>query len=169
MEHIIIRNIKVEDIPSVVDIQISGWKTAYKGIIHYDFLNSLNRDKKIEQRRKDYKQNGFIVAEINKEIVGFCRYIDNNSYSPNMSEIDCEILALYVSPNFKYNGIGTKLFQFVTNEFKVKNKTKMIIWCLKENESSIKFYTKMGGEIVVERVIKIGKENYLEVGFKYNI
>ncbi len=31
MEDIIIRNIKEEDIPSVVDIQISGWKTVYKG------------------------------------------------------------------------------------------------------------------------------------------
>lgn len=169
MENIIIRSIKEEDIPSVVDIQISGWKTAYKGIIHYDFLNSLNRDKKIEQRRKDYKQNGFIVAGINKEIVGFCRYIDNNSYTQNMPEIDCEIAALYVRPDLKYNGIGTKLFQFVRNEFKIKNKTRMIIWCLKENKPSIKFYTKMGGEIVAEKIIEIGEEKYLEVGFKYNI
>lgn len=33
MENIIIRNIEEKDIPSIVDIQIDGWKTAYKGII----------------------------------------------------------------------------------------------------------------------------------------
>lgn len=169
MENIIIRNIKEEDIPSVVDIQINGWKTAYKGIIDDDFLNSMNREEKIEKRRKDYNQNGFIVAELNKEVVGFCRYIDNNSYTPNMLEIDCEIVALYVKPNLKYNGIGTELFQFVTNEFKSKNRTKMIIWCLKDNKPSRKFYTKMGGEIVKEKVVEMGEKNYVEVGFEYNI
>lgn len=169
MENIIIRNIKEEDIPSVVDIQINGWKTAYKGIIDDDFLNSMNREEKIEKRRKDYNQNGFIVAELNKEVVGFCRYIDNNSYTPNMLEIDCEIAALYVKPNLKYNGIGTELFQFVTNEFKSKNRTKMIIWCLKDNKPSRKFYTKMGGEIVKEKVVEMGEKNYVEVGFEYNI
>lgn len=78
-------------------------------------------------------------------------------------------MALYVKPNLKYNGIGTKLFQFVIKEFESKNKTKMILWCLKDNEPSKKFYTKMGGEIIRERTIEIGKEEYLEVGFEYNI
>lgn len=78
-------------------------------------------------------------------------------------------MALYVKPNLKYNGIGTKLFQFAINEFKSKNKTKMILWCLKDNEPSKKFYTKMGGKIIKERKIEIGEKEYLEVGFEYNV
>lgn len=169
MDNIIIRNIEKDDIPSVVDIQISGWKTAYKGIVDDAFLNSLSKSKKIEQRNKDYKQNGFIVAQSGDEIVGFCRYIDNNSHTPNMSDIDCEISALYVKPNCKYMGIGTKLFNYVINEFRKKNKTQMILWCLKDNEPSKKFYTKMGGKIAKEKTIEIGDKSYLEVGFKYDI
>lgn len=46
MENIIIRNIEEKDIPRVVDIQIDGWKTAYKGIIDDSILNSMDRDKK---------------------------------------------------------------------------------------------------------------------------
>ena len=164
MENLIVRNIEEKDIPSVVDIQIDGWKSAYKGIVDNNILNSMNRNERIEKRKNDYKQNGFIVAELNSQIVGFCRYIDSNKFTPNISNIDCELLALYVKPNLKYNGIGTRLFQFVKNEFKSKNKTKMILWCLKDNEPSKKFYTKMGGEIVKERTIKIG-----EVGFIYSI
>ena len=45
MENIIIRNIKKKDIPSVVDIQIDGWKLAYRGIIalyyYYRYLLEL--------------------------------------------------------------------------------------------------------------------------------
>jgi len=169
VENIIIRNIEEKDIPSVVDIQINGWKSAYKGIIDDNVLNSMNRDERIEKRKNDYKENGFIVAELNNQVVGFCRYIDSNKFTQDISYIDCELLALYVKPDLKYNGIGTMLFQFVTNQFKSKNKTKMILWCLKDNEPSKKFYTKMGGKIVKERVIEIGENNYYEVGFEYNI
>ncbi len=169
MENVIIRNIKEKDIPSVVDIQIDGWKSAYNGIVDNNVLNSMNRNERIEKRKNDYKENGFIVAELNNQVVGFCRYIDSNKFTQDISNIDCELLALYVKPNLKYNGIGTKLFQFVVNEFKNKNKTKMILWCLKDNEPSKKFYTKMGGKIIKERTIKIGEKEYLEVGFEYNI
>lgn len=169
MENIIVRNIEEKDIPQVVDIQIDGWKTAYKGIIDDSILNSMDRDKKIEKRYKDYKDNGFIVAESDKEVVGFCRYIDSNKFTQDILDIDCELLALYVKPELKYNGIGTKLFQFVIDEFKSKNKTKMILWCLKDNEPSKEFYKKMGGEIIKKRVIEIEKQNYWEVGFVYNI
>ena len=169
MKNIIIRNIKEEDIPKVVDIQISGWQTAYKGIIDDETLNKLNREDKINQRQKDYKDTIFIVAEINDDIVGFCRYIDSNKYTQNIPEIDCEIMALYAKPDLKYNGIGTKLFQFAYNEFKNNNKTKMIIWCLKDNEPAKKFYKKMGGKIIGEKEIKIDNKTYYEVGFLYTL
>jgi len=69
MKNIIIRNVKKEDIPGVVDVQITGWQTAYKGIIDDSFLASMNREERIKQRNKDYNKGGFIVAELNKEIV----------------------------------------------------------------------------------------------------
>ncbi len=169
MENIIIRNIEEKDIPSIVDIQIEGWRSAYKGIVDDEYLNSMNREERIERRKKNYKENSIIVAELNHEVVGFCWYAANNKFSPNMHDIDCEITALYVKPDLKYNGIGTKLFKYVIDEFKNKNKTKMIIWCLKDNEPSKKFYTKMGGKIVKEKIMEIGDKNYLEVGFEYNI
>ena len=71
-EDIIVRNIKERDIPSVVDIQIEGWKTAYKGIIDDEYLENMNTEEKIKMRQKDYTENRFIVAELNNEVVGFC-------------------------------------------------------------------------------------------------
>ena len=108
MENIIIRNIKKKDIHEVVDIQINGWKTAYKGIIEDEYLDSMNKQEKIDKREKDYMKNGFIIAELNNDIVGFCRYIDNNSLSTEVEKADCELIAIYVKPNLKYKGIGTK-------------------------------------------------------------
>ena len=169
IKNIIIRNINEKDIPSIADIQIKGWKSAYKGIIDDSILNAMNKEEKIERLKSNYAKNGFIVAEIENEVVGFCRYADSNEFTPEMQDIDCEITALYVKPDLKYKGIGTRLFQFVIDEFKNKSKVRMILWCLKENEPSKRFYRKKGGEIVGERVIEIGKKSYYEVGFIYHI
>lgn len=168
-EKIVIRKIEEKDIPSVADIRINGWKAAYQGIIDENFLNEMDRNQEIKKREKDYQENGFIVAELNQEIVGFCRYIENNKFSPDQKDIDCEITALYVKPEKKGQGIGTRLFQFVIEEFKGKMKEKMIIWCLKDNVCSHKFYRKMGGEMNQERVRKIGEKNYSEVSFIYSL
>ena len=169
MENVVIRNIGEKDIPSVVDIQISGWQTTYKGIIDNRTLNSMNRDNIIAKRKKDYKEDGFIVAELNNEIVGFCRYAFDNRFSPEIKNADCELCAIYVKLDLKKSGIGTKMFKYVVNEFRNKNKSKMILWCLKDNEESKKFYTKMGGKIIKVRKIMIGEKQYQECCFEYNI
>ena len=169
MNNIKIRNIKKEDIPEVVNIQIRAWRTAYKGIIDDNYLANMNTEEKIKMREKDYNENKFIVAEINNEIVGFCRYTDNIEKTPETPKADCELRALYVKPELKHNGIGKKMFQYAVNEFKNIGKTKMVLWCLKDNVLARKFYEKMGGIIIKERLIHIGNRDYEEVAFEYGI
>ena len=53
MDNIKVRNIKKEDIPQVVNIQICGWKSAYKGIIDDNYLANMNPKEKIKIREKD--------------------------------------------------------------------------------------------------------------------
>ena len=69
-----VRNVEEKDIEAVVNIQIDGWQTAYKGIIDEIYLKSMNAKERINERKKDYKLGSFIVAESNNEIVGFCDY-----------------------------------------------------------------------------------------------
>ena len=52
MENIIIRNVEEKDIESIVNIQIDGWKTAYKGIIDDIILNSMNKEEKVERMKE---------------------------------------------------------------------------------------------------------------------
>lgn len=164
-----IREIEEKDIPEVAEIRVNAWKKAYKGIIEESFLKDLSVKEDIERRKQDYKNTGFIVAELDGEIVGFCRYIDNNSFSPNIEDIDCEIIALYVKIDLLNQGIGSKMFEYVKTEFNKKNKTKMILWCLKDNENAKKFYKKSGGQIIKEDKFKIGDKEYVEFAFCFNL
>ena len=61
------------------------------------------------------------------------------------------------------------MFRYVVNEFKYMGKTKMVLWCLKDNVLARKFYEKMGGKIIKERLIHIGNRDYKEVAFEYDI
>ena len=112
---------------------------------------------------------GFIVAELDNQVVGFCRYVDNNTFSPTIEEADCELTVIYVKPNLKGLGIGSKLFEYVLNEFFKLNKNLMVLWCFKDNEPTIKFYEKMGGRIIGEKTKEHGGKENTEVCFAYNI
>lgn len=169
MNEIIIRPLSNEDVVGAANIKINGWNSAYKGIIDENHLNSLDLDVQIKKFEKCVGDNNFIVAIKNNEVVGFCRFVFNNSLSPNIDYIDCELSAIYVHPELKGNGIGTKMFNYVLNEFDNNNKEKMILWCLQDNINSIEFYKHMGGIIKEIKSVLIGDKEYREVGIVYNI
>ena len=171
MNDIIIRKVRKEDISDVVDININDWKIAYRGIIDDDYLDNLEnrREEKIKKMLDNYLENNFYVAILNNQVVGFCRWCDDNSYSPDIPGIDCELSALYVKYDLKEKGIGTKLFQYVKKDLKSKGKKKMILWCFKDNEPSKKFYSKMGGKIITEGIYSTGGKDYKTVGIEFDI
>ena len=165
---VLIRKVKYEDIEQIVDINIKDWKKVYKGIIDDVILDNLDRNEKIEKWRKSYNIGNVIVAEKNGKVLGYCRYDDNAVYEN--TDIDSEIIALYVDYDNLGSGIGRKLVEYVMNDLRSKNKTKMILWCLEKNENGRKKKKKMGGKLVQEEKYfeKDGKK-YKEVGYIYNI
>lgn len=165
----IVRNVKKEDLRAVSEIVVRGWQTAFRGIIDDEYLDNLSIEERYQRRLKDYKENGFIVAELDNEVVGFCRYTLENLYSKEMPEIDGEICAIYVKPELKRNGIGRELFKYVFSEFKKNGNKKIILWCFKENYPSRAFYEKMGGVLCGEHTITKGGKEYKEVGYKYDL
>lgn len=169
MSRIIIRNVELKDLRSVSEIAIRGWQTAYRGIVDDEYLDNLSIEENYQKRLKDYKENGFIVAEQDGEVVGFCRYRMGNNYLDEYPEVDCELCALYVKPEEKGNGIGKALVEYVKNEFRGNCLNKMIIWCFKENYPSRAFYEKIGGQLCGESTCIRGGKEYKEIGFIYDL
>ena len=84
-------------------------------------------------------------------------------------EYDGEIYALYVKPGLLRKKIGSRLLLHAKEKLKEQGNHKMIIWCLKENEPSRKFYESMGGILLGEKMRNIGGKDYLLVGYGYEI
>ena len=169
MEDIIIRTLTEEDVYGAAEVRINGWKVAYKNIIDDDYLNSLSILNQVKKFNECVGNDNFIVAVLNNKVLGFCRFVYDNFFSDNLSYVDCELTAIYVHPDYKGKGIGTKMFNYVIDKFKSNNKSTMILWCLADNNNSINFYKHMGGEIKESKITQIGDKDYEEVGIIYDL
>lgn len=165
-----IRQAIKEDSYNIAKLIVASWQTAYKGLIDDNCLNNLSVSDRIdgwENNILNQNQNNHIyVYEEDNKILGVIRFGTPTDESTNYNS---EIHVLYVEPSLKRTGIGTKLFNFARNYFLEKNTTNMIIWCLKNNIPSIKFYEKMGGTIVASKKGFIHNIELEEVGLLYNL
>lgn len=165
-----IRQANKLDSYNIAKLIVSSWQTAYKGLIDDSFLNNMsveiitkNWEINIESQNEN---NNIYVYEKENRILGIIRFGRPDDTTTNYN---AEIHVLYVEPSLKRNGIGTKLFNFAKDYFISKNATNMIIWCLKTNLPSIKFYEKMGGKIVSTRKAVINNIELEEFGLEYNL
>ena len=165
-----IRKAVKEDSYNVAKLIVSGWQTAYRGLIDDTYLNNMSVDTMAPRWEKHIlnqnEDNHIYVYEENNKILGVIRF------GPPLDEslkYNSEIHVLYVEPSLKRKGIGTKLFNFAKTYFISNNTTDMIIWCLKNNIPSIKFYEKMGGTIVSSRSAVVNNIELEEVGLSYNL
>ncbi len=170
MDNIVIRFATREDINQVARLHVESWCSTYKGIINQDYLDNMmnNIDKRIKRMNDEFELRKMVVAIKENEIVGFSEYTDSNKFSTDVS-CDCELCGLYVKNEYKNCGIGTLLFEFVSNTFRKLNRSKMLIWCLEDNCPAISFYKKKGGNIEKIKNIEINNKKYNEVALSFKL
>ena len=158
----IIRQAREEDVRQIAEILVEDWKTAYRGIMDDDFLDSMNVEQRYEIEVRRY--NEYTVAAEGQEILG---------YSWNMltdeEDADCEVVALYVRYSKRNSGIGRALLQDAMDTFRKAGRKRMIIWCLKDNLESRIFYEKMGGKEYKGGTHRWGNREYDMISYLYQL
>lgn len=161
----------LEDQEQMAHIKVDSWNTTYKGIIDDNYLASL--DYKIQTDRyiasfDEYKYTVLVAVEkTSNKVLGYSCF--NTNPNKFIEKSDCELVSLYLHPEYTNKGIGTSLFRETIKILKGYNKRNMALWCLKENKNAIKFYQKLGGIKQTEKFAKIGDKVYQEYGFIFEI
>lgn len=83
-----------------------------------------------------------LVAEDKGAIVGFC--LGGRSRATD-DPFHGEVYAIYVLPGHHGRGVGRALLQTAAKELLERDLGSMIIWVLRENAPSRRFYERMGG------------------------
>ena len=159
---IIIRTAEKEDVWQIAEILVEDWQKAYRGIMDDAFLDSMSADQRYEIEVKRYQK--FVVAADGNEILGYA-WLEMAADEP----ADCEVIALYVRYSKRNNGIGKLLMRYAIKHFRESGKKQMIIWCLKENGESRKFYEKAGGKVFRTGSHNWGGKEYDMISYLYDL
>ena len=163
-----IRLNRIEDQEGMARIKVDCWQDTYKNIIDQSYLDSLNYEiqtNKYIDSFDEYKNMVLVAEDVNDhKIIGYsCFSTDANEYA------DAELISLYIDKKYVRRGVGTSLLRETIKELKKYNKKTMMLWCIKENKNAIKFYEKMGGIKVFDKMAKIGNKVYQEYGYLFYI
>lgn len=138
-----------------------------------DFLESLVKEKKNQYSYENCwvaeSENGIIAAAIvyngadleklRRPVAQKIKESFNKSFSPEDETqageyyIDC----VGVHPSEQGKGIGSKVFQFLIDEYVEKNNQTLGLLVDKDNPNAKKLYLKLGFEIVGEKTL-VGKQ-----------
>ena len=158
----IIRQAREEDVMQIAEIVVEDWKTAYRGMIDDDYLDSLSVEQRYQIEIKRYLK--YSVAVENNEVIG-CAWNE----TADDEAADCEIIALYVRYSKRNHGIGRALMQDSMDCFRKAGKKSMIIWCLRDNQEARKFYVRMGGKKYKDGTHRWGNREYDMVSYLYDL
>ena len=158
----IVRRAEKEDVRQIAEILVEDWQKAYRGIMDDAFLDSLNADRRYETEVKRYQK--YVVAADGNEILGYV-WLETTADEP----ADCEVIALYVRYSRRNNGIGKLLMKYAVRYFREAGRKKMIVWCLKENNESRKFYEKAGGKVFRTGSHNWGGKEYEMISYLYDL
>lgn len=156
-----VRRANQGDAVDIAKTQIGSWKTTYKGIVSDKYLDKMSVTNRAEMWQQAIRQSKvYVLEEDSGAIVGFAAGGAHNS--TNFQEYDSELYAIYLYKDSQRLGGGKKLFHTVVLDLIEKGHKNMLAGVLKENPAC-EFYEHLGGEIIGEDTVEIGKEKHQEV------
>ena len=162
-----IRPARLEDLPGIARIHVDSWRTTYKGLIADEFLAALSYEGRAQiwsMNLNDPENNSFLyVAETGPGgIVGF---VSAGPARGDDQDYLGELYAIYLLQQAQGQGLGRKLVNIAMGELCKRGFSSMILWVLKDNLPSRKFYEAVGGKYLREQPIEIGSQGLIEVAY----
>ncbi|HME55827.1 MAG TPA: GNAT family N-acetyltransferase [Candidatus Lokiarchaeia archaeon] len=172
---IIIREASAADAHGIARVHVDAWCTTYTGIMPDSVLEALSYDEDEKKQKDMFKHprpgSKTFVAEVEPDgIVGFAS--GGNAWHRGLRQrrsriYKGELFLIYILEACQRMGIGTMLVHRVINHIKSLGLENMIIWVLEEN-SACKFYEKLGGIRVDEKMTERGGKQLKEIAYSWD-
>lgn len=167
--NVALREARSEDAEDIARIHVRSWQESYRGILHAEYLISLNLEEKILSRREQLKKPHptlkTFIAQLEGRTIGFC---DAGCSTIRDVSVKGKVHALYLLDAYKGRGIGTRLWAVATAYLKEKNLSPYMNWVLEDNFRARSFYETKGGKLFLKRGIEFGGRLYQKVAYRYD-
>jgi L-amino acid N-acyltransferase YncA len=106
---IVIRQARAEDAEAIAGVHIDSWRSAYRGKIPDQILNTLDIEERAQQWKEWLEVPGLsaLVATVDGLVAGFCCVM--RSRDDDAGDTVAEIPTIYVLPSHWRHGIGRLL------------------------------------------------------------
>lgn len=162
-----IRPATAADCPAIARVQIKGWRTTYRGIVNAETLKSMSHKKRSAQwlNHLEQPEHILLVAE-NEEhvVVGF---VDGGPERAGRKDYRGELYAIYLLEECRRHGLGRRLVNRVFSSLAKAGLDSILVWVLADNPYR-PFYEALGGKLVGEKEIEIGKQRLQEVAYGWS-
>lgn len=136
MSDFLIRPAAQSDVPGIAFVHYTSWIETYTGLIDDAYLKTLSVERQL--KRAGNELENVTVAELNGEVVGFCR----RGACRDRDASNCgEVMAIYILKKAQGMGIGRALME---EALSASGYTQCKLWALANNEHAAGFYKKMG-------------------------
>ena len=152
------RKSRIEDVNNISHVLASSWKTAYRGIVHDDYLDALKHDHWVEFLTTGLSNDSIfsMVIESNQEIIGAAILNETEK------EREVNLRAFYLLPDKIGKGFGHTFYNDIETELKGRGFLNCVIDVLENNSRAIRFYETHGfidtGK-TIDNVV-LGTQNY---------
>lgn len=140
----------------VADIQIRGWRAAYRGLVPDAILDGFDVDQRttrwaelIKRARRDATRIWVVSAETgaaadDAPVLGFAMAGPARDESAPPPDGAGEIYAIYVDPDVIGSGCGRALFTAATGELLARGYDPIVVWVFEDNPRARRFYEAAG-------------------------
>jgi GNAT superfamily N-acetyltransferase len=139
-----------DDADAIERVRTDTWRATYRGLLPDFILDGLGYDgSRRQQGMASMGMDRFaLVAEHEGTVVGFA--YGGPSRLEDVGHPG-EIYAIYVLPAHQGHGYGAALMRAAAREIQERGWRGMLIWVLRENAPSRRFYERMGGRHLRDR------------------
>jgi GNAT superfamily N-acetyltransferase len=164
------RDARVEDADEIARVQVDTWRSTYAGIVPADYLEALSYEKRAAMWRglieRPAPRQHLIVAEDGVgHVIGF---VSAGPIREALAPFDAEIYALYLRETFHLRGMGRALFRASLSRLRADGLHATMLWVLEENPTR-RFYERMGGAVVSEKLEDVGGKQLRELAYGWTI
>jgi ribosomal protein S18 acetylase RimI-like enzyme len=153
-----IRIAAIEDIEQISRVLAASWKTAYRGIVNDDYLDSL-----ADNHWVDFLTVGLnggsvfaMVLQNGQEIIGA------SILSKSKKKGEVHLISLYLVPDKIGQGLGCIFYHEIEKEMVKRGFAKCVLDVLENNQRAIRFYKShdyIGTD--TETPVTLGEQSYV--------
>jgi GNAT superfamily N-acetyltransferase len=142
-----IRAATTADARAIAEINVAGWRAAYRGLMPEEFLDSLS----VEHRERAWRarlesamdgRDAAWVAERDGGPIGYL--VSGPPRDEDAGPGAAEIYAVYVRPDMWRSGAGRRLMETASAEWWRRGATSLLLWVLEGNGRARSFYEALG-------------------------